>query len=341
MDGTVIFIGFVVFVLIVVIIVILINNSGDNNNDNNNVIVDSTNFQLDALTIKNSCSFPIWMEGRKTVGPVSGIKTTPFYVGVGQSIQIPAPKAGEASDRFWAKWGCDDTGNNCLMGDQDQKYPDTGCPLGGCTAPIDTLFEPTWGCGLSDLTKCAINPSGKTPGEKLSSTTFFDLSLVDGYTLNAKVSFVNPEDVLKCRVKDPTKDPKSGDTINPPASFATNLDPKNKDDCPLNQRYIREGKVVGCYAPCKKLVLDPGTLNPTAEDLKYVCCTGGIDPADCKSYYKGDIKPNTTQSIQEMAKAYKTRLETKAPFAYSFPYDDNKGSISCDVGVKFMIEFFE
>ena len=97
-------------------------------------------------------------------------------------------------NRFWVKYGCDSKGANCLIGDSVANfnlYPQTGCPASGtplclfinnniilfthtcegCMAPVDSLFEATWGCKTGS--SCA--------------PTYFDTSQVDGYTLPYRV----------------------------------------------------------------------------------------------------------------------------------------------------------
>lgn len=318
-------------------IIYVINKPSDDNDDN----ADDDKRKTEDLTIKNSCDYEggIWIEGRTTAGPVSGITKTPFYLAKGESINISAPKQGEVSDRFWAKWGCDTDGQNCLMGDQAQRYPGGGCPSNGCTAPLDTLFEPTWGCSL-EKEKCAVNPSSVTK-ERLGPTTFFDLSLVDGYSLPMKIYFTDPEQVSRCHVKDPT----TGKDINPPSSFSMEL---TLDDCPLNRQYKPkggDGKAVACMSPCKYLVLpiEQGGLGLPDDniDVKYNCCTKTVDSPTCVKYYNGDDmgEPTLDSTRQADAVSYKKTIASKAPLAYSFPYDDLRGSINCDVGVKLTVEF--
>lgn len=82
-------------------------------------------------------------------------------------------------------------GTNCIIGDSSQYYiPPTatssggsigGCPIGNCTPAVDSLFEATFGCSLTDQSQCNPNPSSST-GQLLGPTTFFDTSQVDGYT---------------------------------------------------------------------------------------------------------------------------------------------------------------
>lgn len=63
------------------------------------------------------------------------------FVKKGGSIEYVLPDTGVASTRFWAKFGCDSTGSNCSIGDQVPNPITKDCPAGGCSAPIDTLFE--------------------------------------------------------------------------------------------------------------------------------------------------------------------------------------------------------
>jgi len=107
-------------------------------------------------------------------GTLPGETNTIKHLGVGATVNYTIPAAGLPSTRFWVKYGCDSKGANCLMGDSVanfQLYPQTGCPATGCTAPIDSLFEATWGCKTSS--SCA--------------PTYFDTSQVDGYTLPYRV----------------------------------------------------------------------------------------------------------------------------------------------------------
>lgn len=64
-----------------------------------------------------------------------------------------------------------------------------GCPSRGCSVPADSLFEATFACTETDTSKCNINPSAPAndPTQRLGPSTFFDTSLVDGYSLPFKV----------------------------------------------------------------------------------------------------------------------------------------------------------
>lgn len=135
-----------------------------------------------------------------------------------KSVSYDIDKGGIAGARFWAKFSCngcgqdgtsakepalclppfpvgcatnistctyDGAGTDCLLGDSSQYYVPGqgsvgGCKQGGCSVPIDSLFEATFACTLSDQSQC--NPNPADPSQKLGSTTFFDTSQVDGYT---------------------------------------------------------------------------------------------------------------------------------------------------------------
>ena len=59
---------------------------------------------------------------------------------------VDVPKQGLASARFWAKWGCDESGDNCAIGQSGG--PGQSCGAHGCAPPIDSRFEATFGCVL-------------------------------------------------------------------------------------------------------------------------------------------------------------------------------------------------
>ena len=66
----------------------------------------------------------------------------------GGYTDFTTPVEGLVGTRFWAKYGCDSNGENCLIGDQ---VPAIGseCPPDGCTPAIDSLFEATFGRNFS------------------------------------------------------------------------------------------------------------------------------------------------------------------------------------------------
>jgi len=122
------------------------------------------------LRIINNCKSTLWFEARygnfgKNLPGQAKTYTRAFP---GESVDYVIPAEGLEGTRFWAKYGCDNNGKNCIIGDQMQYYPEGGCPAGGCTPPVDSLFEATWGCKPGSACH-AKNP-----------TTWFDTSQVDG-----------------------------------------------------------------------------------------------------------------------------------------------------------------
>ena len=81
----------------------------------------------------------------------------------GQSYSYNIPSGGWAG-RFWPKIGCDSSGNNCVFGQSSAP-----CPAGGCQPPADTKIEFNFA------------PKGS------SQQTWYDISLVDGYSLPIKI----------------------------------------------------------------------------------------------------------------------------------------------------------
>lgn len=80
-----------------------------------------TNGQSAAFRATNHCCEPIWMEARAgpCSAPLPGYNQTVFKVDPGTGIDFNIPNTRIAATPFWAKWGCDPAGFNCLMGDQD------------------------------------------------------------------------------------------------------------------------------------------------------------------------------------------------------------------------------
>lgn len=112
------------------------------------------------LSIKNSCSVPIWVQTQPNANmpPLSDgiVKLAP---NASHSYNITGNWAG----RFWPKTKCDQNGNNCATG---QSAPP--CPTGGCQPPADTKVE----FNFDD------------PG---TNQSWYDISLVDGYSLPVEI----------------------------------------------------------------------------------------------------------------------------------------------------------
>jgi hypothetical protein len=95
------------------------------------------------LRLRNNCNFTLWMEARGAGigGLIPGETGTVSRVEPGKYRDYVIPSRGLASTRFWAKYGCDDQGRNCVIGDQMPYYPGGGCPTGGCTPPVDSFSK--------------------------------------------------------------------------------------------------------------------------------------------------------------------------------------------------------
>jgi len=129
--------------------------------------------------VTNHCSETIWIQSAGNQLPFDSalVKIEPD-----ESYSYSVPQEGVPSTRFLPKTGCDDSGNNCDV----QSVPP--CPSEGCSPPIDTKFEASFGCMLEpeNVTQCT-----KT-GQGLPSTyqDWWDGSAVDGWTLPFSI-FVN------------------------------------------------------------------------------------------------------------------------------------------------------
>ena len=114
------------------------------------------------MTVVNRCPYTVWAGVLNNFGdalPVGG----GFELGAGQAMSFGTQfNNGQWGGRVWGRTGCDANGANCSTGD---------CGRGQCNgaggAPPATLAEFT------------IVPSG---------TTFYDVSLVDGYNLQMQIS---------------------------------------------------------------------------------------------------------------------------------------------------------
>lgn len=113
--------------------------------------------------------------------------------------------------RFWPKTGCDGNGQNCVSG---QSVPP--CGPRGCDPPAETKVEFYF------------------PAAGASGSVWYDVSLVDGYSLPAEI--VPSVQQGTCRT----------------TRCAVSL-----NSCPTNEngvgdlRVRKNGKTVQCLAPCK------------------------------------------------------------------------------------------
>ena len=122
------------------------------------------------LRIRNGCAAdPLWIAS--TLGP--------YKLAAGATHAYDIPDVGLAATRFWPKWGCNEAGQDCVVG-QSGGGQGENCPKAGCAPPVDSKFEATFGC-MPGTDNCAVNPS--KPSERLGETDWCDVSQVYGWTL--------------------------------------------------------------------------------------------------------------------------------------------------------------
>ena len=86
------------------------------------------------LQFTNGChKDPLWLAGFAVATPMfsSAVKLE-----AGATHVVPVPDGGLVATRFWAKWGCDETGNECKIGQSGG--PGEACSVDGCAPPIDS-----------------------------------------------------------------------------------------------------------------------------------------------------------------------------------------------------------
>lgn len=126
------------------------------------------------ITFFNRCAYPIWINPFTSGdGPVLGNGITRMDQNARFTFTIP--DSGWAG-RFWPKTECDSNGQNCAVGQSVAP-----CPSNGCQPPADTKVEFFY------------------PPVNNAATVWYDISLVDGYSLpmeiipSSQVSFLTKE----------------------------------------------------------------------------------------------------------------------------------------------------
>ena len=255
------------------------------------------------------------------------------------------PQEGLAGTRFWAKYGCNTMGMNCWIGDQAQYWPGGGCPANGCTPPIDSLFEATFGCSPNiPQSQCAINPSA--PTTQLGNLTWFDTSLVDGFTFPYQLNVIGNTascdygngftgvdasqlDLSRC----PTNEDLSNDgewpsITNPVVNITYPL-----DSVDLTFKSPDGSQILGCYAPCHKTSYGYpfgfGQSESDAPSLWYCCPTQ--NPANCE-ISQGCVTSAECRAGPVVNTQYVTNIHSMVANAYAYTYDDGVGDHNCPRG---------
>jgi hypothetical protein len=243
----------------------------------------------------------------------------------GEIVNYPIPQQGLAATRFWPGMGCNDKGGDCQIGQSGG--PTTAgftCPEGiGCAPPVDSKFEATFGCTLSDTSQCLNNPSGSG---KLGPNDYWDTSMVDGYTLPYTVKV-------------------QGNCPGGPSNNFIDCSGLQLEYCPVNVElqalsadltlyHPLTNKPVGCLSPCSKLTNSQWqksgwvTYPPFAPQAQDYCCpTPPVSVGQCRS------GPGATNPYVDL-------IHSNCPQTYAYAYDDNVGNWNCPATVTYEVVFY-
>jgi hypothetical protein len=298
------------------------------------------------VRVKNSCAYPLWIEARQgALGqPLPGQTTSRRKVEAGAFIDYDIPAGGLAGARFWPKYGCDSTGKNCEIGDSSQYMPEGGCPNGGCSVAADSLFEATFGC-KPGVSPCTTNPSS---GQPLSSTTYYDSSLVDGVSLPFKVTLVGDTSTCNCdgagnclgevNIDGTAFNPKlmpSTENLSM-GQYNSYTNPNNGQTYNLTSVDLRlKNKAgthfIGAISPCKKLNYPPPTgfgMSESEEPTLFMCCPTPLSFSNCTPE-NGCVTPSACRAGPIVNTQYVAAIHEMVPNSYAFSYDDAVGLFSC------------
>ena len=287
------------------------------------------------LRISNGCNQPMWIFSQVGSGGGTLTDAPQILLSPNAYYDYNIPDQGLAATRFWPGMNCDSTGNNCQIGQSGGPPPFT-CPANiGCAPAVDSKFEGTFGCALSDTSQCQNNPSGSGP---LGNTDYWDTSMVDGFTLPYRVDV-------------------SGSCPNGPTNGVVDCSKLTMDLCPTSMDLSTNGQypslsneslvlyypntnnIAGCYSPCSKLSMGQwqsipsppfnGTsYTPDSPQAEYYCCpTPPISVDQCRS------GPGGNNDWVNMIHDY-------CPQTYSYAYDDTTGNWQCPVGAQYHVTFF-
>jgi len=240
------------------------------------------------INFVNKCGYDIWInpltnaQGPQIAGGIAKIAN-------GGQFTYRIPDSGWAG-RFWPKSGCNAQGYNCNVGQSVAP-----CLPGGCDPPGETkvefFFPPVGG----------------------SSNVWYDISLVDGYSLAAEI----------------VPSVQQGSCVTTQCRISLNHCPTNEDNVG-DLRVIKNGRTVQCLSPCKKwnypYPFGLGRSEVTAPGVNLCCPTPPISPNTCRA---GPI----------VRTKYVNLVHQECPTAYAYSYDDQAGLHNCPNGVSFRVTF--
>ncbi|MCE9577674.1 MAG: thaumatin family protein [Deltaproteobacteria bacterium] len=269
--------------------------------------------QTARLRVVNRCAQPIWIAHSDNLAADQNVAlvTDAFH-----DYDIPA--GGLASVRLWPKTGCDATGHSCLIGDNGEGG---GKPCGpnGCQPPFDSKFEATFADTAS------------------SAETWYDLSLVDGFTLPLAVRPL-------------------GNGTNTGTCVASDCANLTLDACPAQEQAGLDLRVtdpanaattIACLAPCKawNYPAPYGEGHPESQDPGlHLCCPTPIDPqsGNC-TIANACMTPDACRAAGDPASvvhtSYVALVHARCPSAYSYSYDDEAGLHACPSATRFEVTF--
>ena len=241
------------------------------------------------IAVKNQCSDTIWIATEANDGnPALRDKLVRLDPNGSHTYEIPV--AGW-SGRFWPKAGCDSKGTNC---DSGEALPP--CPAIGCEPPADTKVEVYF------------------PGINSADRPYYDISLVDGYSLPVKVT---PRGGSGKRCTETTCD--------------LSLDLCPVDEASVGDLQVKKGgSVVQCMSPCDKwnypAPYGEGKKKSLPPGLMLCCPNPPISPTQCQAGAAATTK-------------YTSLVHSSCPTAYAYSFDDKAGSHDCTQGTTFDVVF--
>lgn len=120
-------------------------------------------FGARTITVNNRCKHTIWIQNldEKHAAVLGGVRK----LDSNQNVVLNVPDSGWIGGRIWPKVGCNNNGEGCAWGQSIAP-----CGKNGCQPPAETKVE-------------FFYPPINDP-----RTIYYDISLVDGYSLPTKIT---------------------------------------------------------------------------------------------------------------------------------------------------------